>query len=110
MNSRLKTYTILDDRQDQTKEKGTDIQFLVNKSLQIRPHKALKVYRLIIRFLPALLEIECLITPKIIGQQARTFGRVGATKTRISMLWPISFLVLGQRCSEWGTSRRSQVP
>jgi hypothetical protein len=38
MNSRLKIYTILDDRQDQTKEKGTDIQFLVNKSLQIWPH------------------------------------------------------------------------
>jgi hypothetical protein len=79
-NSRLKTYTVLDDRQDQTNEKGTDTQFLVNKSLQIRPHKALKVCRLIIGFLPALLELECLITPKIMGRLARTFERVGAAK------------------------------
>jgi len=68
INSSLTTYIVLDDRHDQTKEKGTDMQFLVNESLQIRPHKELKVYRLVTRFLSALLELECLITRQITGR------------------------------------------
>jgi hypothetical protein len=66
--SRLNTYTVLDDQTKSDKEKCTDIQFLVNKSLNIRSQKELKLYRLIIRFLPALPELEDLITSNIIGR------------------------------------------
>jgi hypothetical protein len=57
INSSLTTYRLLDDRHDQMKEKGTDIKFWGNGFLQIRPHKASKVYPLIIRFPTALLEL-----------------------------------------------------